>query len=365
MVELTARRLRVPAVRAILVRGLTYAGVPIAVTACVSVGALGFANGGYFPVSWGWAALGLAGVAGIAVALGVSLEVDTFDLLFLSGLAGLGIWISASLLWTASVPRTVLENERMVVYLTAGAAGLLLLRRSSHSVLILGVWFAIVVVSTYGLGTRLFPDRLGEFNANAGYRLWNPVGYWNAFGILAAIGTLLALGLAARGRPVVRCAAAASSVVLPLTLYFTYSRGAWIAFFFGLAVAIALDSRRLQLVTTGLVLLPWPVLAIWAGSTSPALSREGSAIAAAARDGHGLAVIVIGLMVAAALTILVVDWLEAAVSVPHGVRRLYAGSLLFVLAASLIIVFGRYGFPPTLARKATTPSRCRSHKQRI
>ena len=46
------------------------------------------------------------------------------------------------------------------------------------------------------------------------------------------------------------------------------------------------------------------------------------------------------------------DWLEAAVTVPHGLQRVYAGTLIFILAASLIVVFGRYGFPPTLARKA-------------
>jgi O-antigen ligase len=38
-------------------------------------------------------------------------------------------------------------------------------------------------------------------------------------------------------------------------------------------------------------------------------------------------------------------------SIPHGLQRAYAGTLIFILAASLIVVFGRYGFPPTLARK--------------
>ena len=140
--------------------------------------------------------------------------------------------------------------------------------------------------------------------------------------------------------------------LLLLTLYFTYSRGGWIALFAGLAVAIAIDRRRLQLITTVLVLAPWPALAIWAASRSPSLTHAGAALTAASRDGHGLAVITMALVVAAALAILVVDWLEAALSIPHGLRRLYAGTLIFILAASLIVVFGRYGFPPTLARKA-------------
>jgi hypothetical protein len=352
MVELAGHRVRTSSVRAALHRGFTGSHLPLGLTACVVVGGLAFANGGYFPVSWGWSGLVLLWLAAVGLALGVAVEGGVLDRLFLGALAALTVWVSLSLLWTSSVPGTVLEVERMIVYLSAGIAGIVLVRRSSVPALLLGLWAAITVVSAYALATRLFPDRLGVFDPISGYRLSEPVGYWNAFGILAAIGTLLALGLAARSGPVVRCLAGGSVVLLMLTLYFTYSRGGWIAFFFGLAAAVAIDRRRLQLITTALVLAPWPVLAIWVASTSPALTREGSALAAATRDGHGLAVIAIALVVAAALAILVLDWLEATVSIPHMLQRFYAGTLIFVLAASLIVVFGRYGFPPTLARKA-------------
>ncbi len=352
MVELTARHLRLPVAHAALARALTYGGLPLAVTAFAAVGTLGFANGGYFPVSWGWAGLGLLGLVALALVAGVPVELELLDRLFLVALAALAGWVALSLSWTGSVPRTVLENERMVVYLAGGTAGVVLLRRASGSMLIVGIWLALAVVSTYGLATRLFPDRIGTVDPIATYRLSDPVGYWNAFGILAAMGALLALGLAARSVPIVRCLAAGTTVIFLLTLYFTYSRGGWIAFFLGLAVAIAVDRRRLQLVTAALVLTPWPTVAIWVASTSPALTRQGSAQAAAARDGHGLAVIAICLVVAAALAVLALDWLEAAAAVPYRLQRVYAGTLLFILAATAIVVFGRYGFPPTLARKA-------------
>jgi hypothetical protein len=351
MVEL-AGRLWTPTVRAALHKGFAGSRLTLGLTSCLVVGSLAFANGGYFPVSWGWSGLALLWLAAIGLALGVPIEVGVLDRLFLGALAALTVWVSLSLLWTSSVPGTVLEVERMLVYVAAGIAGLVLLRRSSVPALLLGVWAAVTVVSAYALATRLFPERLGVFDPIFGARLSDPVGYWNAFGLLAAIGTLLALGLAARGGPLVRCLAAGSGVLLLLTLYFTFSRGGWIAFFVGLAAAIALDRRRLQLITTALVLAPWPVLAIWAASTSPALSRQGAALEAASRDGHGLAVIAIALTVSAALAILALDWLEATVSIPHGLQRAYAGTLIFILAASLIVVFGRYGFPPTLARKA-------------
>ena len=341
-----------PAVRASLARLLTYAGIPLGLAACVAVGAFGFANGGYFPVSWGWGGLALLALMALALAVGVSAELGVLDVIFLAGFAGLVGWIALSLLWTTVVPDTVLEVERVLVYLAAAAAGVLLLRRRSVASVVVGLWGALVVVATYALMTRLFPDQFGAFDPISGYRLSDPLGYWNALGILAAMGWLLALGLAARSGPLVRSLSGGSTVIFALALYFTYSRASWIALFAGLAVAVALDKRRLQLITTALVLAPWSITAVAVASTSPALTHQSAALSAASRDGHGLAVIAIGLVVAASLTILLVDWLASTISVSYGVRRVYAGTLLFLLVAFLIVVFGRYGFPPTLARKA-------------
>jgi hypothetical protein len=352
MVEATAARPRVPAVRASLARWLTYAGIPLGLAACVAVGAFGFANGGYFPVSWGWGSLALLLLVSVALTVGVAVELGTLDALFLGGFAGLAGWIALSLLWTVGVPDTVLEIERVLVYLAAVAAGILLLRKRSVAAVVVGLCGALGIISTYALLTRLFPDHFGTFDQISGYRLSDPLGYWNALGILAALGWLLALGLAARSGPLVRCLSAGSTVIFALTLYFTYSRASWIALFAGLTVAIALDKRRLQLITAALVLAPWSITAVAVASTSSALTHQGAALSAASRDGHGLAVIAIGLVVAASLTILLFDWLATVVTVPYGVRRVYAGTLLFLLAAFLIVVFGRYGFPPTLARKA-------------
>jgi hypothetical protein len=335
-----------------LARVLTYGGVAIGLAACLSIGGLGFANGGYFRVAWGWSSVALMALAAVALALGVTVELDRLDRIFLCALAGLAAWIALSLLWTSSVSRTAFEVERVLVYLGAGVAGILLVRRAAAVSLVVGIWCAAAVVSTYALLTRLFPDHLGNFERIHVYRLSDPVGYWNGLGILSVVGVLLALGLAARTGPLLRCLAAGSTVGFMLTLYFTYSRGAWAALFVGLVVAVAVDRRRLQLITIGLVLLPWTAAAIGIASTSSALTHQTTDLAAASRDGHGLAVIAIGLIVGASLTILAVDWFAAAVTVPRGLRRVYAGTLLFVLAAVLIAVFGRYGFPPTLVRKA-------------
>ncbi|HKP17407.1 MAG TPA: O-antigen ligase family protein [Gaiellaceae bacterium] len=351
MVE-TAGRLRVFSFRVGLGGRLADTRLVLGLTAALAVGGLAFANGGYFPVSWGWSALGLLWLALIALALGVRPEVGRRELVLLAGLGLLAGWIALSVLWTSSVTGTVLEVERTLVYLGAALAGILLVRRASAPALLLGLWAAISVVAAYGLATRLFPDRLGVYDPIAASRLSDPVGYWNAFGILGAMGLLLALGHAARSRPLVRCTAAASTVVLALTIYFTFSRGSWIALFTALAATVAVDRRRLQLVTTGLVLLPWAALAIWAASTSTALTHRISALEQATHDGHGLAAITIGLAVGAALSVLALDWLEEAVSVPRTLQRLYGGTLVFLLAAALLVVVGHYGSPVRMVDRA-------------
>jgi O-antigen ligase/polysaccharide polymerase Wzy-like membrane protein/tetratricopeptide repeat protein len=351
MVESLAR-VRTSSARSVLHRGFVESHIALGLAVALVIGGLAFANGGYFPVSWGWAALALLWMTAVALAFDVASEAGSLERRFLGAGAGLAGWIFLSLLWTASVPRTILEGQRMVVYLGAAMAGVLLLRRSSVTALLVGIWAAITVTSGYGVLTRLFPDRFGSYDPVSGLRLSDPVGYWNAFGILAAMGALVALGLAARSGPAVRCVAGGSTVVITLALYFTFSRGGWIALFAGLAAAMTVDRRRLQLITTALVLAPWCAITIWVASSSSALTRQGATVAAAVRDGHGLAAVVIAMIAAAALAALALDWLGATFSPTHTVERLYGGVLLFILAAVLIVVFGRYGLPPTLARKA-------------
>ena len=352
MVEATAARPRVPAVRASLARWLTYRRHSARPCRLRRGRCLRLRERRVLSRFLGLGSLALLLLVSVALTVGVAVELDTLDALFLGGFAGLAGWIALSLLWTVGVPDTVLEIERVLVYLAAVAAGILLLRKRSVAAVIVGLCGALGIISTYALLTRLFPDHFGTFDQISGYRLSDPLGYWNALGILAALGWLLALGLAARSGPLVRCLSAGSTVIFALTLYFTYGRASWIALFAGLTVAIALDKRRLQLITAALVLAPWSITAVAVASTSSALTHQGAALSAASRDGHGLAVIAIGLVVAASLTILLFDWLATVVTVPYGVRRVYAGTLLFLLAAFLIVVFGRYGFPPSLARKA-------------
>jgi len=174
------------------------------------------------------------------------------------------------------VPSSVFEAERALVY-PVGVA-----RRSSSfaggaAAAPCGRARGIVAVDLYALGTRLLPDRLGAYDPSAPYRLAIPVGYWNGLGILSVMGVLLALALALRSRTAAaRAVAAATLPVLLATLYFTYSRGSLLSLALALALVVALDPRRLQLVTVAAVVAAPGALGVWLASRSHALTTQGS-----------------------------------------------------------------------------------------
>jgi len=189
----------------------------------------------------------------------------------------------------------------------------------------------------------LFPDRVGTFDSYVGYRLSEPLGYWNALSIFAVIGAAVAVGLAARGRSIVQRSLSAASLVLllPVTLL-TFGRGAWIALAAGLAVAIAVDPRRLQFVTTLLVVAPWPALALWRVYESPNLTTDYSALADASNEGRNVALTIAAVAVASAVATAAFSLLSERVTVQRGVRRPYGGALalaVVVIVASAITAY--------------------------
>jgi O-Antigen ligase len=314
---------------------------------------LAAANGGYEPAAWGWGALGAGWLAALGLTLASTRRPGRLDLLAVGAVSALLGWTLLSLLWTTSVTRTMLEAERTLLYTAALGTLLLLVRPAAYRALLCGVWASVVVVSLYALGTRLFPERLGSFDPLAGYRLAEPLGYWNALGVFAAMGLVLAVGLALRPAAwPLRAAGGGSLVVLLTTLYFAFGRGPWLALAVGLALALALDPRRLQLAAGLLALGPWPAVAVWAASRSDGLVRGDAPLPLASHDGHRLAGLLVVLSAGGALTAAAFGLVERRVSIPVSARRAFAGLLVAALAVALTGVFVRYGSPPTLARKA-------------
>jgi hypothetical protein len=308
-------------------------------------------NGGYYPTTWNWAALVIAWVAAVALSVREAVTLSRLELVSIGALFALAGWVALSGFWTASLPSTVLEVERDLLYPVGVLAAAAIFGRRSARRLLGAICVAITLVSWYALATRIFPDRAGNFDPIAGYRLFRPIGYWNSFGAFAAMGTLLALAFAVRGRHLAtRLLAAASLVVLAPTLYFTYSRGAWIALALGLAMAIALDARRLQLITTALVVTPAPAVAVLVASRLRGLTHTDSSLARATHDGHRLALVLLGLAAVTAALTWAFAHLASTVPIGSRVRRVYAAALILTLAASLSLVVARYGNPEKIAR---------------
>jgi hypothetical protein len=307
-------------------------------------------HGGYFSTSWGWTALLMAWVAIAAALLGEAhlgrLELAwSVWLLALTGLMGL----SAS--W-GTPGAAVLAGQRMLVYIAAVPAALLLVRRRDLPVFLGGMVAGATGACAYGLATRLLPDRVSSFGVESGYRLFEPLGYWNALGMFAALALLLALGLAAHVRsPVGAVAASIAPIVLLPTLYFTFSRGAWLALAVGVVVALVVSPQRLRLVTVALVLLPLPGLGVFLASRLAGLTNNTTTLAQANHDGHRL-LTWIGLLALGQLAVAVA--LVAAtrrIDAPTRVRRALGVALILVAAGALVAAFVGYDDPVSLARR--------------
>jgi tetratricopeptide (TPR) repeat protein len=259
---------------------------PIVVAVAVIPAAIAAANGGYFSSAWGWAALAFGWLLALTIGRrGMS------GRLMPGALALLVVWVWLSALWSPGPTLSILQGEQALVLLLGVAAFLVVLDRDSLTSALLALVGGAVIICAYGLSTRLFPDQLSNSDLVAGYRLTRPVGYWNALGIYAAIGLAVALGVAVHGPRLVRAVMAATVPVFALTLYFTYSRGSALALAIGLLVTFALDERRLRWLL-GSVLLALPAAAsVAVASRSAPLTRAGHTIAAAAHDGHRLALL--------------------------------------------------------------------------
>jgi O-Antigen ligase len=334
-----AARLASPAVQAFLL-------------AFVLVLVLAANDGGYAPPAWDWSALVLLLGCAIALAGRTRPRLGLLELAAPATLLVLAGWGLLSAVWSPSLTQPALESQRTLMYAAGVFAAVLIVRERSRRALLAGTWLAITLICIYSLLTRLFPERVGFIDTLAGYRLDQPLGYWNALGVFATIGALLALGFAARGKSVaVRALAAASTVPLVVTLYFTFSRGSWIALGAGLLTAVALDPRRLQLITGLLTVGPWPAIAVWRASVSKPLTRLGSGLSAQSHAGHHFALTLVELALVAAVASVAFMGAQQRLRVPRPARLAYSGTIVLAIVVALTLVTVRFGSPPTLASR--------------
>jgi hypothetical protein len=313
---------------------------------------LAAAQGGYFPTSWGWASVPLLWAVAIALIVREHVRLSTSERFLIAALAALAGWIALSSAWSVAPAQTVLELERVLVYVAAVSAVLLLSRGRSAGRVLGGLLAAILLISTFSLLTRLVPDRIGVYDPAAVYRLSQPIGYWNGLGIFAVMGALIAFGFAARAHTVwARATSAGALVVLLPTLYFTFGRAAWIALAAGLVIAVAVDPGRLQLIAALLVLAPLPAVAVLLASRESGLTHAGTPLARAAEDGHRVALAIVLLGAANVVLAVAFAWFARRIEVPPTLRVVFAAAVGLVVAVAIASAFVRYGGPATLAKK--------------
>jgi O-Antigen ligase len=314
-----------------------------ALAASLIVALLGFDQGGYAPASWVWSAALLVATA-VALFVGRPVQPSRLELAFLAALSCLLAWTLLSGVWSLDPTASLLEAQRLLLYLATAAALVLLAGVSSRRPLLAGALLAVAVLCLAGLADVLVgDDPIGPLSADPGspLRLAEPLGYANAVALLAAMGVLLALGLGAGADvAVLRAACLALPPPLLATLYFTYGRGAWLALAVGLTTALAVGPSRRTLGVGALACAP------------PALA---AVLAAASVDGHAARAAAIVLCAAASASVgAVLPLLE---------RRVDRRFALALAAAGLVsagVVIGATGGPVELVRDGyrsfTTPT---------
>jgi hypothetical protein len=317
----------------------------------IGVLGLGAAHGGYFPTAWGWAVVAFVAILVWSLTVGAARQPTAVEGVFLAALLAFAGWFALSSIWGTSAGASE-ESIRVLVYVAGAAVGLSIMRRATVPALLAGLLTGTTALAFYALASRLFPDRIGTFDTVAGYRLSTPIGYWNALGLLCAIAVLLAVGLAASARSPLRAALAAAPVpILLVTLYFTFSRGSWIALGVGLVVAIAFDPRRLKLTAVCLTAGGPAALVVLAASRSVPLTHLQSTVTGAAHDGHRLALLLLAFVVAAAALTAAARLLPMVVSIPAAVSRIYPIALVAAALVVVVVALVHVGGPSAAASR--------------
>jgi O-antigen ligase len=208
------------------------------------------ASGGFTPVSWGLATLVLS-IACLLALLSSETPITGVELLAWASFALFAVWTALSLLWTSSVPLTMLELEHALLPLAGLSSALILTRPGA-------VWPA-VVVATFALAVSC--QGLIE-GADA------PLGYANALALLSVIGMLLFAGWALERRDALAATAIPACCVFVVVIVQTESRAAWLALLGGVAVGLGLRARRAALATFGALAASGAVIAALAARGS-------------------------------------------------------------------------------------------------
>ncbi len=168
-------------------------------------------------------------------------------------IVGLSFLCAISSFWSSSAELSVMEADRVLVYLGLFLAAFLIAQTDERRQRFAeGLAIAVTLVALLALGTRLLPNLL-DFGYPLGTspRLGYPLGYWNANGAVFGTAVALLLWMSRRSSwATMRWLAVAAMPAVLLALYFTYSRGGLLALVVATGCLVALSRDRLWLLAT-------------------------------------------------------------------------------------------------------------------
>ncbi|HVS86132.1 MAG TPA: O-antigen ligase family protein [Gaiellaceae bacterium] len=334
------------------------AELPAALLGLALVTPVASADGGWDATSWGWISLALAWLGAVAVLVRARVEFSRLEVVAVGSLGLFALWTLLSATWSGDAGSSVLSFERVLIYLTALVAVLATVGGGGLPRLLASVWGGGALVSSYALLTRLYPDRFPAPLALAGNRLEEPIGYWNGLGLLAALTLLSAVGVVATSRSRVVAALAGASVVpVALALYFTFSRGGYLALGVGIVVLLALEENRIRAALAMAALAgPAAVSVVHASNVASLTSRNATAAQASVDGAHLVRFVLPFLIVAAVVGLAAAEAGRRLAAPSERVRRLanlvLAGAAAAAAVAAIAVLSSHYGSPSAVVRKA-------------
>lgn len=168
-------------------------------------------------------------------------------------IGGLALFSAFSSLWSGSMELSVIEADRVFVYLGFFLAAFLIAQTDQRRQRFAeGIGIALIGAALLALASRLLPHvfELGA-GPGSGPRTGYPFGYWNANGLAFGIGIAFCLWMSRRAlNDWLRRLAVGAVPVLLLALYFTYSRGGLLGLVVACICLLALSHDRLWMLGT-------------------------------------------------------------------------------------------------------------------
>jgi tetratricopeptide (TPR) repeat protein len=168
-------------------------------------------------------------------------------------IGGLALFSAFSSLWSGSVELSVIEADRVLVYLGFFLTAFLIAQTDQRRQRFAeGIGIALIGAALLALASRLLPHvfELGA-GPGSGARTGYPFGYWNADGLAFGIGAAFCLWMSRRSlTAALRWVAVGAIPVLLLALYFTYSRGGLVGLGVACGCLLILSHDRLWMLGT-------------------------------------------------------------------------------------------------------------------